>query len=111
MQVAGAPALMSVPGAHITWQDDTTLKVDTDAGSRRDCCARQGGHAGCAADVAGRLAGAVADAALARAAAVRPADRPRTHRHPVRAADRRKSSPKTCAPDTCERTVPYSENA
>jgi len=29
----GAPGLMSVPGRlHITWQDDTTLKVDTDAG-------------------------------------------------------------------------------
>jgi hypothetical protein len=29
----GAPAIMSVPGRiHITWQDDTTLKVDTDAG-------------------------------------------------------------------------------
>jgi hypothetical protein len=29
----GAPALMSVPGRlHITWQDDNTLKVDTDAG-------------------------------------------------------------------------------
>lgn len=29
----GAPALMSVPGRlHITWRDDTTLKVDTDAG-------------------------------------------------------------------------------
>ena len=29
----GAPALMSVPGRlHITWQDDDTLKVDTDAG-------------------------------------------------------------------------------
>jgi len=29
----GAPALMSVPGRlHITWQDDTTIKVDTDAG-------------------------------------------------------------------------------
>ena len=29
----GAPALMSVPGRlHITWQDDRTLKVDTDAG-------------------------------------------------------------------------------
>jgi hypothetical protein len=29
----GAPALMSVPGRlHITWQDDTTLKVETDAG-------------------------------------------------------------------------------
>jgi hypothetical protein len=29
----GAPALMSVPGRlHITWQDDNTLNVDTDAG-------------------------------------------------------------------------------
>jgi hypothetical protein len=29
----GAPALMSVPGrAHITWEDDNTLKVETDAG-------------------------------------------------------------------------------
>ena len=29
----GAPAIMSVPGRiHITWQDDDTLKVDTDAG-------------------------------------------------------------------------------
>jgi hypothetical protein len=29
----GAPALMSVPGRlHITWQDDRTLKVETDAG-------------------------------------------------------------------------------
>src|SRR5262245_47509925 len=28
----GAPALMSVPGRlHITWQDDDTLKVETDA--------------------------------------------------------------------------------
>ena len=29
----GAPALMRVPGRlHITWQDDRTLKIDTDAG-------------------------------------------------------------------------------
>jgi hypothetical protein len=29
----GAPALMSVPGrVHITWEDDNTLKVETDAG-------------------------------------------------------------------------------
>src|SRR5687767_15964155 len=29
----GAPALMSVPGRiHITWEDDTTIKVDADAG-------------------------------------------------------------------------------
>jgi len=31
----GAPALMSVPGRlHITWQDDRTLKVETDAGTQ-----------------------------------------------------------------------------
>ena len=31
----GAPALMSVPGRiHITWQDDTTLKVEADAGTQ-----------------------------------------------------------------------------
>jgi hypothetical protein len=31
----GAPALMSVPGRiHITWQDDETLKVETDAGQQ-----------------------------------------------------------------------------
>jgi hypothetical protein len=31
----GAPALMMVPGRlHITWQDDTTLKVDADAGTQ-----------------------------------------------------------------------------
>jgi hypothetical protein len=31
----GAPAIMRVPGrVHITWQDDTTLRVDTDAGTQ-----------------------------------------------------------------------------
>jgi hypothetical protein len=31
----GAPVLMSVPGRlHITWQDDSTLKVETDAGTQ-----------------------------------------------------------------------------
>jgi hypothetical protein len=31
----GAPALMSVPGRlHVTWQDDRTLKVETDAGTQ-----------------------------------------------------------------------------
>src|SRR5262245_62112208 len=29
----GAPAIMRVPGRlHITWQDDNTLKIDTDSG-------------------------------------------------------------------------------
>jgi hypothetical protein len=31
----GAPAVMRVPGRlHITWQDENTLKIDTDAGSQ-----------------------------------------------------------------------------
>jgi hypothetical protein len=31
----GAPALMRIPGRlHITWQDDTTLRIDTDAGTQ-----------------------------------------------------------------------------
>jgi hypothetical protein len=31
----GAPAIMSVPGRlHITWQDDRTIKVETDAGQQ-----------------------------------------------------------------------------
>jgi hypothetical protein len=31
----GAPAIMRVPGRlHITWQDETTLRVDTDAGTQ-----------------------------------------------------------------------------
>src|SRR5262245_14495872 len=31
----GAPAIMRVPGrVHVTWQDDTTLKVETDAGQQ-----------------------------------------------------------------------------
>jgi hypothetical protein len=31
----GAPAIMRIPGrVHITWQDDRTLKIDTDAGTQ-----------------------------------------------------------------------------
>src|SRR6185295_16174813 len=31
----GAPTIMRVPGRlHITWQDDNTLKIDTDAGTQ-----------------------------------------------------------------------------
>jgi len=31
----GAPAIMRVPGRlHISWQDDTTLRIDTDAGTQ-----------------------------------------------------------------------------
>ncbi len=35
MQVYGAAAIMRVPGRiHMTWQDDNTLKLDTDAGTQ-----------------------------------------------------------------------------
>ena len=31
----GAPAIMRIPGRlHVTWQDDTTLKIETDAGTQ-----------------------------------------------------------------------------
>ena len=31
----GAPAIMRIPGRlHVTWQDDSTLKIDTDAGTQ-----------------------------------------------------------------------------
>ena len=31
----GAPAIMRIPGRlHITWQDDNTLKIETDAGTQ-----------------------------------------------------------------------------
>ena len=79
----GAPALMSVPGRlHITWQDDTTLKVETDAGTQTRLL-RFGNVAetagGCDAHLAGRLAGAVADAAPERAAAAQAGGSRRGH--------------------------------
>jgi hypothetical protein len=40
----GAPALMSVPGrVHITWEDDRTLRVDTDAGTQTRLLRFEGG--------------------------------------------------------------------
>ena len=60
----GAPALMSVPGRlHITWQDDTTLKVETDAGIQTRLL---------------RFGNAPAATAAAAAAAGKPSDAPRT---------------------------------
>ena len=53
----GAAAIMRVPGRmHITWQDDNTLKLDTDAGTQTRLF-RFGPAAGAAgaADVAGRV--------------------------------------------------------
>ena len=35
----GAAGVMRVPGRlHVTWQDDATLKIETEAGPRRGCC-------------------------------------------------------------------------
>ena len=109
----GAPALMSVPGRlHITWQDDNTLKVETDAGTQTRLL-----HFGdyqappnTAADVAGRLGRAVADAARQRAAALppgraAPSNEPPTHqRSPERRVAARRHD-ELCAPGTCARTA------
>jgi hypothetical protein len=70
----GAPAIMSVPGRlHITWQDDSTLKIETDAGQQTRLLQfgpvppvkppRAG--RGCRGAVADVGAGAAADAAAA----------------------------------------------
>src|SRR2546422_10220841 len=43
----GAPAIMRVPGRlHITWQDDYTLKIETDAGRQTRLFNFRGGSAG-----------------------------------------------------------------
>src|SRR5437762_10120263 len=43
----GAPAIMRVPGRlHITWQDDNTLKIETDAGRQKRLLHFRGSPAG-----------------------------------------------------------------
>ena len=55
----GAPALMSVPGRiHITWQDDTTIKVDADAGMQTRLLRFGNVPASAAAATAGKLSDA-----------------------------------------------------
>jgi hypothetical protein len=55
----GAPAIMRVPGRlHITWQDDNTLKIDTDSGTQTRLLHFQAGGAGRASGAGG--AGAAA---------------------------------------------------
>ena len=45
-KVYGAPAIMRVPGRlHITWQDDYTLKIETDAGTQTRLMNFRGGSA------------------------------------------------------------------
>ena len=114
----GAPALMSVPGRlHITWQDDNTLKVETDAGMQTRLLhfGDYQAPAEHAADVAGRLGGAVADAARQRAADLPPgqtANEPPTHQRFARAADRCASSRHSLRPGYLRKNgVPYGENA
>ena len=112
----GAPALMSVPGRiHITWQDDTTLKVETDAGTQTRLL-HFGGRADSAnatAHLAGRLAGAVAVAAsgTCRCSCARPIAR-RTRRRFARPADRCDVVTKNLRAGYLRKNgVPYSENA
>ena len=109
---------MSVPGRlHITWQDDNTLKVETDAGMQTRLL-RFGDGTSAAPntprDLAGRLGGAVADAARRTCRCSLPPGRShrRTRRRLARPAGRCKSSRRTCAPGYLRKNgVPYSENA
>ena len=105
----GAPALMSVPGRlHITWQDDTTLKVDTDAGTQTRLL--RFGDAKTPTDGPRTWQGVSQAQWLTPRPNVplqlRPADRDRGHAATfARPADRCESSPGTSARDTCGRTV------
>ena len=118
----GAPALMNVPGRlHITWQDDTTLKVDTDAGTQTRLLRFPSTGSGQAA------APTPADAprtwqGVSQARWLSPRPRPcrcscgppivrRTRRRFARPADRCKSSQRICAPGTCGRTAFPTANA
>ena len=56
----GAAAIMRVPGRlHITWQDDNTLKIDTDAGTQTRLLRFRSDSAGSATLMAGQLGRAV----------------------------------------------------
>ena len=107
----GAPALMSVPGRlHITWQDDNTLKVDTDAGMQTRLL--HFGDYQAPADTARTWQGvSVAQWLLPRGNVpliFRPADRERAADAPAgppAAADRCASSRHVCAPGICARTA------
>src|SRR5690349_24436084 len=49
----GAPTIMRVPGRlHITWADDNTLKIDTDAGTQTRLLHFEAGRAGPAGEAA-----------------------------------------------------------
>ena len=62
--------IMRVPGRlHISWQDDTTLKIETDAGSRRGCCTSRARRAAIRAGRATRRRRGKSPAAAAAAAA------------------------------------------
>ena len=58
----GAGNIMRVPGRlHVTWADDSTLQIDTDAGSADAAAALRSGRAAAAdADLAGPFPGGVA---------------------------------------------------
>ena len=114
----GAPALMSVPGRlHITWQDDNTLKVETDAGTQTRLlhfgrgpatprAARRAAH------LAGGVGGAVAEPRPNVPLKLRPADRAaaRAAASPGRriAESRHDEPPRRYLR---KNGVPYSENA
>ena len=127
----GAPALMSVPGRiHITWQDDTTLKVDADAGTqtrllrfsstprpeqgrgatgsgqapRQAQRRRRRRRTSRAPGRASRRRGGCRRVRPCRCSCGPPIAR-RTRRRFARPADRCKSSRRICVPGTCGRTA------
>ena len=98
----GAPAIMRVPGRlHITWADDNTLQIDTDAGTQTRLLHFNGKPSGepSLARLHRRQLGA-APARVGRAA-IRTGSHARGHARPVA----RKRSPRSCAPATCARTA------
>ena len=91
----GAAAIMRVPGRlHITWQDDNTLKLETDAGTQTRLF-----HSAPLPAPAARRAGR---ATRPRSGNGRRAAAP-TPPPPGRSAEGHR--PRTCAPATCGRTA------
>jgi len=101
----GAAGIMRMPGRlHITWQDDTTLKIDTDQGTQTRVF-HFGGNPRRGSSLRGR-------ATRARTGKARSADRRRLTSRPsrstrarARAAARSRWSRPTCVRDICARTA------
>ena len=93
----GAAAIMRVPGRlHITWQDDYTLKIETDAGTQTRLLRFRAGATGHTTLVAGQLSRAVGGHRSRHRLARLSADRPQSaRRHPRPLARGRDHEPAT----------------